>query len=125
MPTISGEDIRFLLSKNLKRFRSRKKLSQLALANQADLTHNFINEIENCQKWISPETLAKLSEVLEVKPYQFFLPEGLQSNQESEIFTGYLDDLSNSFNKMVHDIRKHYLQNEDKPKELQAPRKKD
>jgi transcriptional regulator with XRE-family HTH domain len=115
MPTISGEDIRFLLSQNLKRFRSRKKLSQLALANKADLAHNFINEIENCQKWISPETLAKLSEVLGVKPYQFFLPEGLHKSQESEIFTGYLDDLKDSFDKMVHDIRNQYLQNRDNP----------
>jgi transcriptional regulator with XRE-family HTH domain len=115
MPAISGRDIRSLLSRNLKRFRSRKQLSQLALANEANLTHNFINEIENCQKWISPETLSKLSEVLEVQPYQFFLPEGLQGSRESEIFTGYLDDLSTSFNKMVHDIRNHYRQNEDKP----------
>jgi transcriptional regulator with XRE-family HTH domain len=89
----------------------------MALANMADLTHNFINEIENCQKWISPETLAKLSEVLEVQPYQFFLPDGLQNNRETEIFAGYLDDLSQSFNKMVHDFRSHYLQNEDTPDE--------
>jgi transcriptional regulator with XRE-family HTH domain len=116
MSTISGGDIRSLLSRNLKRFRTRKQLSQLALANNAGLTHNFINEIENGQKWLSPDTLAKLSKELEVQPYQFFLPEGLQSNRESEIFTGYLDDLSTAFNKKVHDIRNHYLQNEDEGK---------
>ncbi|MDR1949852.1 MAG: helix-turn-helix domain-containing protein [Spirochaetaceae bacterium] len=118
MPPISGDDIRSLLSKNLKQFRARKGLSQLKLANIAELTHNFINEIENGQKWISPETLAKLAEVLEVKPYQFFLPAGSGTDEESEIFTGYLDDLSDSFNKMVHDIRSRYSQDTEEPGEF-------
>jgi transcriptional regulator with XRE-family HTH domain len=70
---IGGIDARRLLSKNLKRLRGIAKLSQVNLAVEANLTHNFINDIESGKKWISAETLEKLSVALKAEPYQFFI----------------------------------------------------
>jgi transcriptional regulator with XRE-family HTH domain len=109
MQELSAEGIRITLGRNLKKYRQRKKLSQLALANKADLAHNFINDIENNRKWVSPETLARLAAVLEVEPYEFLLPESSEKKTEAEMFTGYLDDLTDSFNKIVGEARGRYL----------------
>jgi transcriptional regulator with XRE-family HTH domain len=38
------------------------------LAAEADLTHNFINDIENGKKWVSAETIGKLAIALKVEP---------------------------------------------------------
>ena len=45
--TISGISIRSLFARNLRRLRGIANLSQINLAIEAGLTHNFINDIEN------------------------------------------------------------------------------
>ena len=105
-------DIQNLFSKNLKRLRTAANISQLALAGRANLTHNFINDIENCKKWVSAETIGKLATALRVEPHQFFLSEARWNEHGVEILTTYLDDLSDSFNKMLLDYRRRYVPNE-------------
>ena len=94
-----------LISSNIKRFRALHNMSQLSLAQNTELTHNFINDIENCKKGVSCKTLAKLSVVFNVEPYQFFLPDNAPSN---EIMI-YVKDLNDTVQKAVHDLTQHYL----------------
>jgi len=93
-----------LISNNIKRLRSLQNLSQLGLALSTGLTHNFINDIENCKKGVSAKTLAKLSVALNAEPYQFFLPEGM-SNNEMMI---YVKDFNDSLQKVVADLTEQY-----------------
>jgi len=102
---ISEKYILKLISNNLKRFRTLHNISQLTLAQNSELTHNFINDIENCKKGVSYKTLAKLSVVFNVEPYQFFLPEDLPDN---EIMV-YAKDLNNTVQKAVNDLTQQYM----------------
>jgi transcriptional regulator with XRE-family HTH domain len=102
-------NIRKLLSKNLKRLRSIAKLSQVNLAVEADLTHNFINDIESGKKWVSAETLEKLSIALKAEPYQFFISESKWNDRGAEIFSIYLDDFHDSVEKMVNEYRHRFV----------------
>ena len=102
-------NIRGLFSKNLRRLRNIANMSQLALAENAGLTHNFINDIENGKKWVSAETIGKLASALKAEPYQFFISESKWNNQGAEIFSLYLDDFNNSVAKVVKDYRCRYL----------------
>ena len=70
---MTEEEIRSILSKNMKTYREKRGLSQMALANKAGLATNFVNDIENGKKWISPSTLSKISEALGIAPYKLFL----------------------------------------------------
>lgn len=92
-----------LISNNLKRLRSLHNISQLTLALKTGLTHNFINDIENCKKGVSAKTLAKLSLAFDAEPYQFFLPEG--SNNE---FLIYVKDFNDNLQKVVSDLTQQY-----------------
>ena len=94
-----------LISSNIKRLRSLQNISQLSLAVNTGLTHNFINDIENCKKGVSAKTLAKLSVALKVEPYQFFLPEGT-SNNETML---YVKDFNDSLQKVVSELSQQYL----------------
>jgi transcriptional regulator with XRE-family HTH domain len=87
------------------------KLSQVNLAAEADLTHNFINDIESGKKWVSAETLEKLSVALKAEPYQFFISESKWNDSGAEIFSLYLDDFKNSFEKMVEEYRSRFVYN--------------
>jgi len=107
--TMKGVNIRSLFSRNLKRLRSIANKSQLSLAIDAGLTHNFINDIENGKKWVSAETIAKLAIALKAEPYQFFISESKWNDQGAEIFSLYLDDFSDSMAKMVKEFRIRYV----------------
>ena len=106
--TISGITVRKMFSKNLKRLRTVANLSQVSLAAEADLTHNFINDIENGKKWISPETLGKLATALKAEPYQFFISDSKWNDRGAEMFNLYLTDLQDSFEKMVEEYRDRF-----------------
>jgi transcriptional regulator with XRE-family HTH domain len=109
MKDFAGADIARLFGKNLKRIRNGKRISQLTLANMADLTHNFINEIENGRKWVSSDTIARLAAILETEPFQFFIPDRAMENINTEIFQEYINEMTVSFDRMIHDFRAQYL----------------
>jgi transcriptional regulator with XRE-family HTH domain len=109
---ITESYVRGLVSKNLRRLRSVHNISQLNLAINAGLAHNFINDIENCKKGISVKTLAKLSVALDAEPYQFFLPENMSDNNMSH----YVTDFNDSLQKVVKELTQHYLTPGNKPK---------
>ena len=115
--TIDGINIRALFSRNIKRLRNNAKLSQISLAAEADLAHNFINDIENGKKWVSPETIAKLSKALKAEPYEFFLSDSKWDTQMSEIFSTYFDDMEKVQTRMLADLRSHYLADSKKENE--------
>ena len=66
--------IRKIVSNNLKKLRGDRHLSQMELASIADMSPNFINEIENEKKSPSIVSLAKLAKALSIEPVQFFTP---------------------------------------------------
>jgi len=107
---IDEKYIHQLISKNIKRLRSLLNISQLSLSQETGLTHNFINDIENCKKGVSARTLAKLSAALDVEPYQFFLPEKLTNN---EVMV-YVKDFNDSLQKVVKELTQQYLYEEKK-----------
>ncbi|MDR1128234.1 MAG: helix-turn-helix domain-containing protein [Treponema sp.] len=115
MKDFAGADIARLFGKNLKRIRGNKKMSQLTLANMADLTHNFINEIENGRKWVSSDTIAKLAAILEAEPFQFFIPDQSVGDIDTQIFQEYIDEMSVSFGRMVQEFRAQYLRSPGSP----------
>jgi transcriptional regulator with XRE-family HTH domain len=105
---INENYVHFLVSKNLRRLRTLQNISQLSLALETGLTHNFINDIENCKKGISAKTLAKLSVALNVEPHQFFLPDGLSNNN----MRVYVKDFNDSLKKLVNELTSQYLEPE-------------
>jgi transcriptional regulator with XRE-family HTH domain len=99
-----------LISGNLKRLRTLNNMSQFNLALSSGLTHNFINDIENCKKGISAKTLAKLSMALNAEPYQFFLPDGMANDE----IISYVKDFNDSLQKVVSGLTQHYLSGDKK-----------
>ena len=107
--TINGINIQALFSRNLKRLRNNAKLSQINLASEACLAHNFINDIENGKKWVSPETIAKLSTALKAEPYEFFLSDSKWNTQTTEMVSLYFDDIEKTQARMLADLRSRFL----------------
>ena len=99
---MTGTDLRRILSKNLKLLRNRRSLSQIELAEKANISIPFLSNIERGNKWPHPDTLVKLALALEVEVYALFQeniplpPDGVR-----EIFTRFKEDISVSLRKTV------------------------
>jgi transcriptional regulator with XRE-family HTH domain len=93
-------EIQEIFSANIRRLRKTADITQLVLAKKAGLTYNFINDIENGKKWVSPETLSKLSKALEVEPYHFFLSPVHCSKAEDLPIIGIIETLNKNVNKI-------------------------
>jgi transcriptional regulator with XRE-family HTH domain len=78
-------ECRALLSKNIKRFRSRLGFSQLDLALELDISTTFLSEIEIGKKWVSPDTLARIAKVLKVEIFELFRPEAEETAVEIQV----------------------------------------
>jgi transcriptional regulator with XRE-family HTH domain len=108
---IDGVYVRSLFAKNLKRFRDLSKISQLDLAAASGLAHNFINDIENEKKFVSDETIAKLSKALKVEPYKFFLPIAKLNTRGEDIFA---EDFTESIGTMIRKYCSSYFNDNQK-----------
>jgi transcriptional regulator with XRE-family HTH domain len=76
-------ELKKAFGRNLARIRQNAGYSQLALSVEVDLTHNFINEIEQGSKGVSFETLVRFSIILRTPISRFFEPpEHTQSHED-------------------------------------------
>jgi transcriptional regulator with XRE-family HTH domain len=104
---MADRQIRFILGANLKKLRGRREWSQLELAEKANISMNFLSEIERELKWPYPETLQNLAKALGVDVYELFKPEGKASPDIEE----YLNRFSNDVVIAVHESVKKSLDN--------------
>ena len=64
--------LRQILSKNIKSLRSQRSLSQIELAEKAEISIPFLSNIERGNKWPHPETLVKIASALDIEVYMLF-----------------------------------------------------
>jgi transcriptional regulator with XRE-family HTH domain len=69
------ENLRKVLSANIKKYRSVVGISQEKLAERTGLSEQLIKDIEGCRSWVSDKTVVKLAIALEVEVYQLLYPD--------------------------------------------------
>ena len=67
-------DLRLVFASNVRRLRSERGISQCALAVQAGLDRSYLSRLENARNSTTLELLAKLADVLGVKPAELLTP---------------------------------------------------
>ena len=69
------EQVRKILSGNIKKHRRFFCYTQEKLAEKAGISSQTLNDIEGCRRWVSSKTLSSLAKALNLKEYQLLLPE--------------------------------------------------
>jgi transcriptional regulator with XRE-family HTH domain len=90
-----------LFGKNLARIRTNAGYSQLALSIEVDLTHNFINELEQGKKGASFATLSRLSTVLRTPVAQFFEASDEDSLPDNFRYPDSIDKMVTELHEMI------------------------
>ena len=99
---MSGKEIRALFSKNIKLFRNRRNWSQADLAENADISLNYLSDIERGNKWPHPDVLSKLTDALGVKVFELFMEEESDIySEDKNLMNRFVNDVSLAINKSL------------------------
>jgi transcriptional regulator with XRE-family HTH domain len=106
------QELRRILSDNIRKFRARRAWSQFNLAAKSDLSTNFLADIEAGNTWVSGLTLSKLAKALEVEAYELLKPEKgdsfLEKHSEHNAFMDkFSKDLSVAVQESVQKVVEH------------------
>jgi transcriptional regulator with XRE-family HTH domain len=71
---MTENDLRKILSANIKHYRNRRDWSQIKFAAILDISANFLADIETEKSWISSLTLVKIANALNVEVFELFTP---------------------------------------------------
>lgn len=113
---MTQEDVRRILAQNIRRRRKELGITQIKLAELADISEPYMNDIERCQTWVSDKTLAKLAWALNLELYELFVEntEHIEKKadkkstyflfqQHKKKIQSYIDD---SFETLIRDVIK-------------------
>ena len=106
---MTEQEIRGILSGNIRRHRQSRNLSQADLAEKLDISVNFLCNIENGNRWISPQTLAKFASALNIEPYELFKPAEALPPDVPLILNKCLDEAVIAVTQTLNQIRGYYL----------------
>jgi len=120
------KELRSVLAGNIKKYRSRRGWSQLLLSEKIDISANYLSAVENGKGWVTPLTLVKLANVLDIDVFELFLPIlpiiSSQNELETEKMRRFARDMAlalenstaeanNSFKDTIAKVSKEYLRN--------------
>jgi transcriptional regulator with XRE-family HTH domain len=109
---MAGQDVRNILSVNLKKLRGYREWSQMDLAEKASLSTNFVSDIERGLKWPHPETLQNLAAAFEVAVYELFKPEDEKGPEIEDFMNRFSKDVliavEESVKKTLRNVKNQY-----------------
>lgn len=105
---MTSEDFRATVGENIRAYRLMNKLSQMALAEKADLSVGYLHALEAGTKWGMPETIVKLAAALHVHPSQFYATSEESKNSISSDLVLLSNALKQNIDTTIADLVKKY-----------------
>ncbi|MDR2718714.1 MAG: helix-turn-helix transcriptional regulator [Treponema sp.] len=106
---MTEQDLRAILSRNIRRFRGYRKLSQADFAEKIDISIPFLSDIENGKKWVSPVTLVKMADALNLEVYELLRPETIIPDNAVDILEKYTADIYQIFGETLSAMYQNYI----------------
>ena len=118
------KELRSILAGNIKKYRNKRGWSQLILSEKIDISANYLSAVENGKGWVTPLTLVKLANALDIDVFELFIPFvptiSTQNGPEDEKMRRFARDLAlalnvsaseaaNGFKKTIAEVCKEYF----------------
>jgi transcriptional regulator with XRE-family HTH domain len=107
---MTEKDLRAILSKNIRKYRGYRKLSQAEFAEKIDISIPFLSDIENGKKWVSPATLAKIADAFKIEAYELLKPETVIPDNAVNILEKYTADIYHVFGETLNKVQRNYIE---------------
>jgi transcriptional regulator with XRE-family HTH domain len=90
---MTEHELRTIVRANIKRYRNYRKWTQAQLAEKLDISVNFLCDIENGKRWISPASMVKIAFILNIEPFELFKPADTPLPAVSDLLSKYNDEV--------------------------------
>ncbi|MDR1786035.1 MAG: helix-turn-helix domain-containing protein [Spirochaetaceae bacterium] len=107
--TEAGEELRSVLSRNIKLFREHRGWSQADLAEKAGISIPFLSDIERGNKWPYPGTLANIAKAFEVDVFELFRRVGAATGPPRDFTRRVVSEMLLAINKAAEKVTLTYL----------------
>ena len=106
---MTEDDLRSILSINLKRYRNQRSFTQAEFARKIDISIPFLSDVENGKKWVSHNTLFKMAKVLDIDAYELLKPKQILPDNTIDILEKFLADFHSEFGKTLNNLYANYV----------------
>jgi transcriptional regulator with XRE-family HTH domain len=100
------QDLRTILSQNIRKARNSLHISQAKLAEFADISVSHMLDIEYCKTWVSDKTLHSIARALNMEAYELLLPEKSAKDTKSGRQNGGLQRTAAIIHAKKKELRK-------------------
>jgi transcriptional regulator with XRE-family HTH domain len=112
---MTENELRTIVRTNIKRYRTYRRWTQAQLAEKLDISVNFLCDIENGKRWISPASMVKIAGVLNIEPFELFKPADAPVPAVSVLLSKYNDEVVQALSaslKQVYGYFQAHLEDE-------------
>ena len=106
---MTEDKLRAIVQTNIRRYRGYRQWTQAQFAEKLDISINFLSDIENGKKWISPASMVKFASVLNIEPFELFKPADTPAPTISALFSKYNDEVVQAVSASLDEIYRYYL----------------
>ena len=106
---MAEEDLRTILSANIRRYRGLRNYTQAEFADKIAISVPFLSDVENGKKWVSSGTLVRMADVLKVEVYELLKPEKILPDKAIDILEKFSCDIQIEFGKSLEGLYSLYL----------------
>jgi len=78
------QNLRKILSNNIRKARLSLHISQAKLAEYAEISVPHILDIEYCKTWVSDKTLSNIAHALNMEVYELLMPDRCEKSKDSK-----------------------------------------
>jgi transcriptional regulator with XRE-family HTH domain len=90
---MTENELRTIVRTNIRRYRRFRQWTQAEFAEKLDISVNFLCDIENGKRWISPASMVKIASILNIEPFELFKPAETPVSAVSTLFSKYNDEV--------------------------------
>ena len=105
---MTEHELRTIVQTNIKQYREYRQWTQAQLAEKLDISINFLSDIENGKKWISPASMVKFASVFNIEPFELFRPAKAPAPSVSALFARYNDEVEQAVSSALKRTYRYY-----------------
>jgi transcriptional regulator with XRE-family HTH domain len=105
---MTENQLKDIVRTNIRRFRNYRKWTQSEFAEKVSISINFLSDVENGKKWISPASMVKFASVLNIEPFELFKPADTPAPAVSVLFSRYNEEVKQVVSSSLEQVYSYY-----------------
>ncbi|WP_461256497.1 helix-turn-helix domain-containing protein [Treponema sp. R80B11-R83G3] len=108
---MTEDELRAIVRTNIRRYRNYRQWTQSQFAEKLNISVNFLCDIENGKRWISPASMVKFASVLNIEPFELFKPADTPIPNSEELLLKYNDEVIQAVTFSLKQVYRYFQAN--------------